>query len=68
MKQNIIILLLVCLVFIQLAIMKHMHDNSYRLSSIVKHSANTSNDINYILNFGLNIKENNWNLIALFLR
>ena len=59
MKQNIIILLLVCLIIIQLVIMKQSHDNSYRLSSIVKHSANTSNDINYILNFGVKLKEKN---------
>ena len=59
MKQNIIILLLVCLIIIQLVIMKQSHDNSYRLSSIVKHSANISNDINYILNFGVKLKENN---------
>ena len=36
MKQNIIILLLVCLIVIQLVIMKQSHDNSYRLSSVVK--------------------------------
>ena len=59
MKQNIIILLLVCLIIIQLVIMKQSHDNSYRLSSIVKHSANASNDINYILNFGVKLKEKN---------
>ena len=57
MKQNIIILLLVCLIIIQLVIMKQSHDNSYRLSSIVKHSANISNDVNYILNFGLRLKD-----------
>ena len=57
MKQNIIILLLVCLLFIQLVIMKQSNDNSYRLSSVVKHSANISNDVNYILNFGLRLKD-----------
>ncbi len=58
MRQNIIILLLIFLVILQLVSIKHSHDNSYRLSSIVKHSANTSNDINYILNFGIKLKEN----------
>ena len=57
MKQNIIILLLVCLIVIKLVIMKQSHDNSYRLSSVVKHSANISNDVNYILNFGLRLKD-----------
>ena len=57
MKQNIIILLLVCLIVIHLVIMKQSHDNSYRLSSVVKHSANISNDVNYILNFGLRLKD-----------
>ena len=57
MKQNIIILLLVCLIDIQLVIMKQSHDNSYRLSSVIKHSANISNDVNYILNFGLRLKD-----------
>ena len=57
MKQNIIILLLVCLIIIQLVIMKQSHVNSYRLSSVVKHSANISNDVNYILNFGLRLKD-----------
>ena len=57
MKQNIIILLLVFLIVIQLVIMKKSHDNSYRLSSVVKHSANISNDVNYILNFGLRLKD-----------
>ena len=57
MKQNIIILLLVFLIVIQLVIMKQSHDNSYRLSSVVKHSANISNDVNYILNFGLRLKD-----------
>ena len=57
MKQNIIILLLVCLLVIQLVIMKQSHDNSYRLSSVVKHSANISIDVNYILNFGLRLKD-----------
>ena len=58
MKQNIIILLLVCLMVIQLVIIKQSHDNSYRLSnSVVKHSANISNDVNYILNFGLRLKD-----------
>ena len=50
MRQNIIIALLLVLVILQLVSVKHSHDNSYRLSSIVKHSANASNDINYILN------------------
>ena len=59
LKQNIIILLLVFLLVIQLVIMKQSHDNSYRLSSIVKHSANISNDVNYILNFGLRLKDYN---------
>ena len=53
MKQNIIILSLLCLIVIQLVIMKQSHDNSYWLSSVVKHSANISNDVNYILNLGL---------------
>ena len=57
MKQNIIILLLVCLIVIHLVIMKQSHDNSYRLSSVVKHSANISNDVNYILNFVLRLKD-----------
>ena len=57
MKQNIIILLLICLIIIQLVIMNQSHDNSYRLSSVVKHSANISNDVNYILNFGLRLKD-----------
>ena len=57
MRQNIIISLLLVLVILQLVSIKHSHDNSYRLSSIVKHSANTSNDINYILNFGLRLKD-----------
>ena len=38
---------------------KQSHDDSYRLSSIVKHTVNTSNDINYILNFGIELIENN---------
>ncbi len=59
MKQNIIISLLLVLVILQLVSVKFSHDNSYRLSSIVKHSANTSNDINYILNFGIKLKDNN---------
>ena len=59
MRQNIIIALLLVLVILQLVGVKLSHDNSYRLSSIVKHSANTSNDINYILNFGIKLKENN---------
>ena len=59
MRQNIIIALLLVLVILQLVSVKHSHDNSYRLSSIAKHSANTSNDINYILNFGVKLKENN---------
>ena len=59
MRQNIIIALLLVLVILQLVSVKHSHDNSYRLSSIVKYSANISNDINYILNFGVKLKENN---------
>ena len=59
MRQNIIIALLLVLVILQLVSVKHSHDNSYRLNSIVKHSANTSNDINYILNFGIKLKDNN---------
>ena len=59
MKQNFIILLLFCLIVTQSVIMKQSHDNSYRLSSVVKHSANISNDVNYILNFGLSLKDHN---------
>lgn len=59
MKQNIIISLLLVLVILQLVTLKYSNDNGYRLSSIVKHSANTSNDINYILNFGIKLKDNN---------
>ncbi len=59
MKLNIIIFLLSFLAVLQLFSIKHSHDNSYRLSSIVKHTANTSNDINYILNFGRKLKDNN---------
>lgn len=59
MKQNLIILLLGLLVLLQLISIKHSHDNSYRLSSIIKHSSNTSNDLNYILNFGIKLKDKN---------
>ena len=59
MKLNLIIFLLSFLTVLQLVSIKHSHDNSYRLSSIVKHTASTSNDINYILNFGIKLKENN---------
>ena len=59
MKQNLIIFLLGLLVLLQLISIKHSHDNSYRLSSIIKHSSNTSNDLNYILNFGIKLKDKN---------
>ena len=59
MKQNLIIILLGLLVLLQLISIKHSHDNSYRLSSIIKHSSNTSNDLNYILNFGIKLKDKN---------
>ena len=59
MRQNIIIALLLVIVILQFVLVKHSHDNIYRLSSILKHSANTSNDINYILNFGIKLRENN---------
>ena len=57
MKTNIIISLILIIIVLQLISIKHSHDNSYRLSNIVKHSANTSNDINYILNFGIKLKK-----------
>ena len=59
MKQNLIIFLLALLVLLQIISIKHSHDNSYRLSSIIKHSSNTSNDLNYILNFGIKLKDKN---------
>tara|TARA_A100001011_G_C14007785_1_gene714217 strand:- start:492 stop:665 length:174 start_codon:yes stop_codon:yes gene_type:complete len=57
MKQNIIIAMLGILATLQFVSIKHSHDNSYRLSNIVKHTANTSSDINYILNYGVQLKE-----------
>ena len=59
MKTNIIISLILIIIVLQLISIKHSHDNSYRLSKIVKHTANTSNDINYILNFGIKLKKEN---------
>ena len=38
MKQNIVIILLGLLVIIQITNTKHTHDNSYRLSQIVKNT------------------------------
>ena len=54
MKQNLIIILLGLLVLLQLISIKHSHDNSYRLSSIIKHSSNiqrllTGNETKIIL-------------------
>ena len=49
MKQNIIIVLLGILVLIQLANTKHSHDNSYRLSHIVKNTDETASVLSALI-------------------
>jgi len=49
MKQNIIIVLLGVLILIQLANTKHSHDNSYRLSHIVKNTNDTASVLSSII-------------------
>ena len=49
MKQNIIIVLLGALILIQLANTKHSHDNSYRLSHIVKNTNDTASVLSSII-------------------
>ena len=55
MKQNVIIVLLGILVLIQAASIKHSHDNSYRLSQIVKNTNDAATAINIIIRDGVQI-------------
>ncbi len=55
MKQNAIIVLLGILVLIQAANIKHSHDNSYRLSQIVKNTNDAATAINIIIRDGVQI-------------
>jgi len=55
MKQNVIIVLLGILVLIQAANIKHSHDNSYRLSQIVKNTNDAATAINIIIRDGVQI-------------